>query len=88
MNVYFESNPQGLWMGIIVALIMQALFLWIITLCTDWEKEVTYFDTKSHIYHRLFISSDGLLFSFFCRLRKLLREYIRIFLEMHYHKAS
>uniref|UniRef100_A0A2N9HEJ6 Protein DETOXIFICATION n=1 Tax=Fagus sylvatica TaxID=28930 RepID=A0A2N9HEJ6_FAGSY len=36
----YHFGGKGLWMGIIVALIMQALFLWIITLCTDWEKEV------------------------------------------------
>ena len=66
MNVYFESNPQGLWMGIIVALIVQALCLWIITLCTNWENEVMYFDVKSYIYHHQPISSDG-SFSLFCR---------------------
>lgn len=66
MNVYFESNPQGLWMGIIVALIVQALGLGIITLCTNWENEVMYFDIKSYIYHDLSISSDG-SFSLFYR---------------------
>ncbi|KAF5954827.1 hypothetical protein HYC85_007683 [Camellia sinensis] len=30
---------KGLWVGIIVALFAQALFLSIITLCTHWEKE-------------------------------------------------
>jgi hypothetical protein len=62
VNVYFESNPQGLWMGIIMALFVQALLLWIITLCTDWDKEVMYFDSKSHIYHCLSLSPDGSIF--------------------------
>ncbi|ONI27492.1 hypothetical protein PRUPE_1G090100 [Prunus persica] len=31
---------KGLWTGIIVALVVQALFLAIIITCTDWEKEV------------------------------------------------
>lgn len=36
----FHIGGKGLWMGIIVALIVQALCLWIITLCTNWENEV------------------------------------------------
>jgi hypothetical protein len=39
MNVYSESDPQGLWMGNIVALFVQGLSLLIITLRIDWEKE-------------------------------------------------
>lgn len=31
---------QGLWFGIIAALFAQALFLLILTLCTNWENEV------------------------------------------------
>ena len=61
MNVYFESNPQGLWMGIIVALIVQALCLWIITLCTNWENEVMYFDVKSYIIYQFHLMAH-----FFC----------------------
>lgn len=34
---------QGLWMGIIVALFAQALFLGIIILGTNWEKEASHF---------------------------------------------
>lgn len=41
-NIY-ECSLQGLWMGIIVALFVQALSLAIIILLTDWEKEVNYF---------------------------------------------
>ncbi|KAM5553936.1 protein DETOXIFICATION 16 [Rosa sericea] len=36
----FHIGGKGLWMGIIVALFVQALFLGIIILFTDWEKEV------------------------------------------------
>ncbi|KAK7847201.1 protein detoxification 15 [Quercus suber] len=36
----FHIGGKGLWMGIIVALIVQALCLGIITLCTNWENEV------------------------------------------------
>ncbi|XP_060972889.1 protein DETOXIFICATION 16-like isoform X2 [Cannabis sativa] len=36
----FHIGGKGLWIGIIVALIMQALCLALITICTDWEKEV------------------------------------------------
>uniref|UniRef100_A0A453DW77 Protein DETOXIFICATION n=1 Tax=Aegilops tauschii subsp. strangulata TaxID=200361 RepID=A0A453DW77_AEGTS len=34
----------GLWMGIICGVLVQVLLLMIITLCTDWRKEVL------HIY--------------------------------------
>lgn len=34
---------QGLWTGLIVALFVQGLILLIITLRTNWEKEVPYF---------------------------------------------
>ncbi|MFS7935793.1 putative multi antimicrobial extrusion protein [Helianthus anomalus] len=33
---------KGLWFGIIAALFSQALFLLILTLCTNWETEVHY----------------------------------------------
>ncbi|KAJ7979494.1 Protein DETOXIFICATION [Quillaja saponaria] len=36
----YHIGGKGLWVGIIVALFMQALFLAIITLRTDWGKEV------------------------------------------------
>ncbi|PRQ37515.1 hypothetical protein RchiOBHm_Chr4g0403421 [Rosa chinensis] len=39
----FHIGGKGLWMGIIVALFVQALFLGIIILFTDWEKEVNCF---------------------------------------------
>ncbi|KAF5954826.1 hypothetical protein HYC85_007682 [Camellia sinensis] len=35
----YHIGGKGLWVGIIVALFAQALFLSIITLCTNWEKE-------------------------------------------------
>uniref|UniRef100_A0A5B7B3R0 Protein DETOXIFICATION n=1 Tax=Davidia involucrata TaxID=16924 RepID=A0A5B7B3R0_DAVIN len=35
----YHIGGKGLWMGIIVALFVQALFLMIITLCTNWDKE-------------------------------------------------
>ncbi|KAL7246545.1 hypothetical protein ACSBR2_001606 [Camellia fascicularis] len=35
----YHTGGKGLWVGIIVALFSQALFLSIITLCTSWEKE-------------------------------------------------
>ena len=31
---------QGLWLGIICALVVQDLSFYIITICTDWEQEV------------------------------------------------
>ncbi|KAM0020977.1 putative multi antimicrobial extrusion protein [Helianthus debilis subsp. tardiflorus] len=34
---------KGLWFGLIIALLAQALFLFILTLCTNWEKEVRYY---------------------------------------------
>ena len=37
--VYF-LGPQGLWIGITVALFVQASSLSIIILCIDWKKEV------------------------------------------------
>lgn len=36
---HFHIGGKGLWMGIIVALFVQALLLFIVTLCTNWEKE-------------------------------------------------
>jgi hypothetical protein len=69
MNLYFESDPQGLWMGIIVALVVQALALSIITLRIDWEKEVNYFDMESCLYNPLLIISSDIHFSFFCNCR-------------------
>ena len=83
---YFGSNPQGLLMGIIMALIMQALLLWIVTLCSDWEKEVIYFDIKIYLYHRPSTSSDGSL-SLFCRWRKQLIGHILV-LKMYYSKGE
>ncbi|KAL4654578.1 hypothetical protein ACB092_01G389600 [Castanea dentata] len=62
----YHNGVKGLLMGIIVALFMQALLLWMVTLCSDWEKEVIYFDIKSYLYHRPSTSSDGSL-SLFCR---------------------
>ncbi|KAA8535497.1 hypothetical protein F0562_030500 [Nyssa sinensis] len=35
----YHIGGKGLWMGIIVALFVQALFLLIVTLCTNWDKE-------------------------------------------------
>ncbi|KAK2987807.1 hypothetical protein RJ640_024434 [Escallonia rubra] len=35
----YHIGGKGLWMGINVALLAQALFLSIITICTNWEKE-------------------------------------------------
>ncbi|XP_057495770.1 protein DETOXIFICATION 16-like [Actinidia eriantha] len=35
----YHIGGKGLWVGIIVALFLQALFLLIITLCTNWEKQ-------------------------------------------------
>ncbi|XP_024966932.1 protein DETOXIFICATION 16-like [Cynara cardunculus var. scolymus] len=35
----FHMRGKGLWYGIIAALFAQAFFLWILTLCTNWEKE-------------------------------------------------
>ncbi|RVW79704.1 Protein detoxification 12 [Vitis vinifera] len=35
----YHIGGKGLWTGIIVSLFMQALFLAIIILCTNWEKE-------------------------------------------------
>jgi MATE family multidrug resistance protein len=32
-------NLQGLWLGIMCALIVQMLLLLAITVCTNWEKE-------------------------------------------------
>ncbi|KAL6984997.1 hypothetical protein U1Q18_018378 [Sarracenia purpurea var. burkii] len=39
LGFVFHLGGKGLWVGITVALFAQALFLGIITLCTDWEKE-------------------------------------------------
>ncbi|KAJ7970167.1 Protein DETOXIFICATION [Quillaja saponaria] len=36
----FHIGGKGLWMGVMVAAFMQAVFFSIITLCADWEKEV------------------------------------------------
>ncbi|KAF5456283.1 hypothetical protein F2P56_025782 [Juglans regia] len=44
----FHFGGKGLWAGIIVALFVQALSLAIITLCTDWEKEVKKADDRVH----------------------------------------
>ncbi|KAM2657947.1 hypothetical protein EV1_013261 [Malus domestica] len=39
-----DIGGKGLWIGITVALFVQALCLSIIITCTDWEKEVNYYD--------------------------------------------
>ncbi|XP_052180893.1 protein DETOXIFICATION 16-like [Diospyros lotus] len=39
---------KGLWMGITVALFAQALFLLIVTLCTNWEKEAKKASERVH----------------------------------------
>ncbi|KAM6579528.1 hypothetical protein CsatA_003302 [Cannabis sativa] len=44
----FHIGGKGLWIGIIVALIMQALSLAILTICTDWEKEVNNASDRVH----------------------------------------
>ncbi|KAF4359744.1 hypothetical protein F8388_008306 [Cannabis sativa] len=44
----FHIGGKGLWIGIIVALIMQALCLALITICTDWEKEVNNASDRVH----------------------------------------
>ncbi|XP_062078610.1 protein DETOXIFICATION 16-like isoform X2 [Humulus lupulus] len=44
----FHLGGKGLWMGIIVALIVQALCLAILTICTDWEKEVNNASNRVH----------------------------------------
>ncbi|XP_062078603.1 protein DETOXIFICATION 16-like isoform X2 [Humulus lupulus] len=44
----FHIGGKGLWMGIIVALIMQALCLAILTIYTDWEKEVNNASDRVH----------------------------------------
>ncbi|GMN52141.1 hypothetical protein TIFTF001_021286 [Ficus carica] len=36
----YHVGGKGLWMGILVALFLQALSLGILTICTDWDKEV------------------------------------------------
>ncbi|GAB4853592.1 Protein DETOXIFICATION 16 [Ancistrocladus abbreviatus] len=38
---FFHFGGKGLWMGIIAALSVQALLLLVITLRTDWDKEVS-----------------------------------------------
>ncbi|RHN52702.1 putative multi antimicrobial extrusion protein [Medicago truncatula] len=42
---------KGLWLGIICALIVQALCLMIITIRTDWEKEVKLFIFIYNVFH-------------------------------------
>ncbi|XP_004296419.1 PREDICTED: MATE efflux family protein 6-like [Fragaria vesca subsp. vesca] len=44
----FHIGGKGLWMGIIVALFVQALSLAIIILFTDWEKEVKKASDRVH----------------------------------------
>ncbi|PON56814.1 Multi antimicrobial extrusion protein [Parasponia andersonii] len=44
----YHFGGKGLWMGIIVALFMQALGLAILTICTDWEKEVNKASERVH----------------------------------------
>ncbi|XP_062083481.1 protein DETOXIFICATION 15-like [Humulus lupulus] len=44
----FHIGGKGLWIGIIVALIMQALCLAILTIYTDWEKEVNNASDRVH----------------------------------------
>jgi len=34
-------NEQGLWLGIMCGLVVQMLLLLSITLCTNWNKEVS-----------------------------------------------
>ncbi|XP_075666216.1 protein DETOXIFICATION 16-like [Castanea sativa] len=45
----YHNGVKGLLMGIIVALFMQALLLWMVTLCSDWEKEVKKAADRVHI---------------------------------------
>ncbi|XP_050263142.1 protein DETOXIFICATION 16-like [Quercus robur] len=45
----YHTGVKGLLMGIIMALFMQALLLWIVTLCSDWEKEVKKAADRVHI---------------------------------------
>nr|POF10616.1 protein detoxification 16 [Quercus suber] len=45
----YHTGVKGLLMGIITAVFMQALLLWIVTLCSDWEKEVKKAADRVHI---------------------------------------
>lgn len=40
LKIACQMLYQGLWMGITVAVFSQSLALLIITICTDWNKEV------------------------------------------------
>ncbi|KAL5549064.1 hypothetical protein UlMin_004295 [Ulmus minor] len=51
---FFHIGGKGLWVGIIVALFMQALFLAIITIYTNWEKEV------KKAYDRVYSREDAI----------------------------
>lgn len=47
LTVYLETyftclnSEQGLWFGILCGLVVQMLLLLTITLCTNWDKEVS-----------------------------------------------
>ncbi|XP_024025616.1 protein DETOXIFICATION 16 [Morus notabilis] len=44
----YHIGGKGLWMGIVVALVMQVLFLAVLTNTTDWEKEVKKASERVH----------------------------------------
>ncbi|XP_071725355.1 protein DETOXIFICATION 16-like [Rutidosis leptorrhynchoides] len=44
----FHMGGKGLWFGIIAALSAQALFLLILTLCTNWDKEAKKANQRVH----------------------------------------
>ncbi|GMN52146.1 hypothetical protein TIFTF001_021285 [Ficus carica] len=45
---FYHVGGKGLWTGIIVALFVQALFLAVLIMCTDWDKEVKKASERVH----------------------------------------
>lgn len=55
INCFMKNGDQGLWLGTMVALFVQAILLAIVTWRTNWEKEVKHI---SLIFILYFISSS------------------------------
>lgn len=58
-----KLNAKGLWMGTLTGSILNVIILAVVTMLTDWQKEVVFL--FSHVNFLLLLSFSFFLFNYF-----------------------